>query len=323
MSTVLQALDTLRAALDAEAGPTVAGLWLAFARVKSHELASWQTDEGRARHILAFFGEMRAGRLGLVDVDRYREQRRAARTKRGGRPVSVAQRNREVTLLLRVLNFAVKRKLIAANPIAAAQSERENNVRSGRVSSEAELARLLLASRTQVLRALALLLYDHGMRRGEGARLRWSQIGADGWVTLTRTKGRRIRRVKLTLRTVDAIFALPRSSEWVFTNPETRRAYHPDTLSGWLAEAFAAAGLCGPDGERLTTHTLRHSFAYVARRRRKLPEQTIMRMGGWKTRSAFDRYGIVDEEETAEAWEVMDAGTRVGPKKAPRVEGER
>lgn len=316
MSTVLQALETLRAALDSEAGPIVDDLWLDFARVKSHELASWQTDVGRSRHVLAFFGKMRAGRLTLADVDRYRAKRRGEKTERGGRDVSPAQRNREVTLLVRILNFAVERRSLAANPIAAAEAEPEDNVRAGRIGSEDELGRLLDAC-TPVLAAFALLLFDHGMRRGEGAGLRWAQIGTDGWVTLTKTKGRRHRRVKLTLRTVDAVFALPKLSPWVLTNPKTKKAYHPDTLGGWLADALEAAGLVGPDGERLTPHSLRHSFVYVARRRRKLAERTIMQMGGWKTRSAFDRYGIVDEEETAEAWDAMNEGARVGPKKAP------
>jgi hypothetical protein len=35
-------------------------------------------------------------------------------------------------------------------------------------------------------------------------------------------------------------------------------------------------------------------------------EKTIMKIGGWKTRSAFDRYNIVDEKDLAEAAAKLD-----------------
>ena len=35
-------------------------------------------------------------------------------------------------------------------------------------------------------------------------------------------------------------------------------------------------------------------------------EKTIMKIGGWKTRSVFDRYNIVDEKELAEAAAKLD-----------------
>jgi hypothetical protein len=35
-------------------------------------------------------------------------------------------------------------------------------------------------------------------------------------------------------------------------------------------------------------------------------EKTIMKIGGWKTRSVFDRYNIVDEKDLAEAAAKLD-----------------
>jgi hypothetical protein len=35
-------------------------------------------------------------------------------------------------------------------------------------------------------------------------------------------------------------------------------------------------------------------------------EKTIMKIGGWKTRSVFDRYNIVDEKDLAEAATKLD-----------------
>ena len=42
-------------------------------------------------------------------------------------------------------------------------------------------------------------------------------------------------------------------------------------------------------------------------RRLGVHEKTIMKIGGWKTRSVFDRYNIVDEKDHAEAAELLDA----------------
>jgi hypothetical protein len=35
-------------------------------------------------------------------------------------------------------------------------------------------------------------------------------------------------------------------------------------------------------------------------------EKTIMKIGGWKTRSVFDRYNIVDEKDLADAAAKLD-----------------
>jgi hypothetical protein len=41
-------------------------------------------------------------------------------------------------------------------------------------------------------------------------------------------------------------------------------------------------------------------------RRLGVHEKTIMKIGGWKTRSVFDRYNIVDEKDLADAAAKLD-----------------
>lgn len=53
-------------------------------------------------------------------------------------------------------------------------------------------------------------------------------------------------------------------------------------------------------------HDLRRSGARNLRRA-GVGEDVIMRMGGWKTRSMFSRYSIVDETDLAEAADAYDA----------------
>jgi integrase len=53
-------------------------------------------------------------------------------------------------------------------------------------------------------------------------------------------------------------------------------------------------------------HDLRRSAARTLRRA-GVDEQTIMRLGGWKTRSMFSRYAIVDDQDLVEAQAKLDA----------------
>jgi hypothetical protein len=56
----------------------------------------------------------------------------------------------------------------------------------------------------------------------------------------------------------------------------------------------------------LIFHDLRRSAARNARAS-GVAEGVIMKMGGWKTRSVFDRYAIVAESEMADAIERVEA----------------
>ena len=51
-------------------------------------------------------------------------------------------------------------------------------------------------------------------------------------------------------------------------------------------------------------------------RRAGIDELTIMRLGGWKTRSMFERYAIVDSSDLTEAQQKLDAMRAApGPRK--------
>lgn len=326
----LGVLERATIGAEVEAGPTFRELWALFAEVYEHRLGDWVTESGRAEnHLLPYFGGRDVLALTLRDLELYRSRRRSETSDRTKRPVSAATRNREIGLLQRVLNFAVRFKYIAHNPIAGAEPEPEHGIRRAKVQSERELQRLLRRC-TPLIRALVVALHDSGMRRLEVMRLRWDQIErSTRWVTLTRTKRHQARRVRLSPRAARELATLPRFCPWVFANPSTGQPFSPRWLYRKYRKAIARAGLVGPGGEPYVLHTLRHTFAYVARRRRKLPERAIMAMGGWKTRSAFDRYGITDEAEIAEAWDVVDIGVardlaelrssvRRGPRKGPR-----
>lgn len=322
------ALETLQQALGAEKPSSpVRDLWPKFGERSRAKLASWRDDLGRWSHnVEPYFGAIPAETITEQMVEDYRAHRAGQLTRRR-KPPTPATVNREIMLLKRILNYSAARRLIRFNPLADTANAPENNIRHTKISGEEQLARLL-GHCSPLLAALVLTLYDTGMRRMEAIGLRWDEIDFEtSRAVLRHTKNGQPRRPKLTPRVISAIAALPKCSEWIFANPETRKPYHPRYLYELFLRAVRASGLEGIDGEQICFHTFRHSFAYVARRRRRLSEKQIMAMGGWKTRAAFDRYGIVDEEETEEAWENFAKGLnaelaqiaetkRVGPKRS-------
>lgn len=304
-----EALEVLRRALaPAAPSPTVRVLAERWADVHRGRLQDFKTEEGRLAHVVAFFGDRDASTLTIFDIDGekgYRAHRRGQKKQRGGGELRPATINREVTLLQRVLNFAVKEKLLRANPIKHAKPEPENNIQQSKIESEAKLQALLKASDTAITEALILCLFETGARRMEIMGMRWDWFDGE-WLVFPKTKNRQPRRVKLAPRALAALKRLRRieGSPFVFTNPRTKRRYNPRTLSRFFELAVRDSGLEGVNGESLTPHKCRHGAAYRFRRKFRLPTETARKMLGQKTDAAFRRYGIVDDEETEEAWNI-------------------
>lgn len=305
--------------------PTMAALWDHFwaARGTGHKskrdtrgqwtrLCRYRFPDGRS------LAEMRASEVPQTFVAQYREWRLNQITRRGKapRPGTV---NRETDRVRAVLNLAVRDRLIVRSPLGSVSSLRENNVRQTKIRSEAEFELLLDACDevSDVLRPLCLSYMDAGLRRMEAIRLRWDELeakengGGRARLAGKRTKSNRPRSPHLTVRTFAALSSLPRVSDWVFANTriypggkKTRfygRPYSAFHMHRLFQKAVKLSGLIGIESESITFHVLRHSFAYRARRLWRWSELVIMQQGGWRTRAAFERYGIVDDEELDDA----------------------
>jgi integrase len=77
--------------------------------------------------------------------------------------------------------------------------------------------------------------------------------------------------------------------------------------------ALDTAGLTG-----VSFHDLRRSFVTNARRRR-VPESVVMKMSGHRTRSVFDRYNIIEEDDLREAREAHRGRGSPSPGSVPRT----
>jgi integrase len=281
---------------------TVAEAWALYEPVTRRDNDSWQSDVGRARSVVRHLEREQVMNLNEARIDQYRTARLGETTRRKG-PPSWQTLDHEVALLKRFLEYARKSGKIPSNPLAAVALLRKPNVR--RVLIDEDEAERLVSGAEELLRPIILVAYDTGMRRGEVLKLRWDQVDLrEGCLRLAAedTKTDRPRNVFLTARTLEALRALPRHvrSGFVFVNPATGRPWN--NIRRMWKRACKAAGL--PAG--VWFHDARRSFCTNARRR-QVPESVVMRMSGHRTRSVFDRYNIVEDEDVRQAVRRIEA----------------
>ena len=335
--------------LQADSGPTFASRRKRHYREEARHLDSARDAKRIGRLLLAAWADRPCLEITTAVAEDYRDARHQQTTRRG-RPPAPATINRELQRARRCLQWAVEQRLLPYNPLATVRMEDEANVRKTKIRTEAELEPIL-AECDKWLRALVLVCIDCGFRRMEAVTLEWTQLGMvrikgqpRPVIELWDTKAGRTgsidasgrRRVGLTDRTFQAIWDLPRAGKYIFCGrlPGRYRSGREAPLrpgshvnAGAALRKFqracARAGFKGADDEPVTLHMLRHSAMYRFRVRDRLPERTVMRQLGQKTRAAYDRYGIGDEHESAEMFETVNANIaaeleRLTGRKPPR-----
>lgn len=303
-------------------GPTVRSLLDGWGNAHGR-LRTFACDHERALRLLDFvpkdgpfagtaIGDREAMSIGLTDVDLWRSHRYGQVT-RLGRPPSAATINREIMMLLRVLNFGVSRRLIPYNPLGGGDVlEEEDNTREV-VIDEAGFAAIVRHLRHQpVAVAFVTLAFDSGMRITEVHLSRWSWFdSARGYVTIPGSvaKNGMQRPADLTKRAMAALAKLGRSpgEDRVFVNPETGELFDQRWLYELYRRAVDAAGVRGPSGEMPVFHDLRRSWVTLARRR-GVPESEIMVKSGHQDHSVFRRYSIVGDEDLRRSRDRMETG---------------
>lgn len=249
------------------------------------------------KHVLPYFTGRRAHEVTPVDIQSFTKQRQEA-------GASNAEINRELALLKRAYNLAVRAERITKKPYIPMLVER--NVRQGFFELrefEAVLSRL-----PDSLRPPMTFAYYTGWRTAsEILRLTWNQVDLDaGTVRLEvhTTKNDDARPIYLPQLLLDVL-----ERQWqehltgypdcplVFHNHGRRIVnYYP----AWHA-ACREAGIVGK---------IPHDFRRTAVRnlvRAGVPERVAMAITGHKTRSVFERYNIVSDGDLREAARKMNS----------------
>jgi len=250
-------------------------------------------------HLRDWFSLKKAMAITPQDIDAYTEARLAL----GAKAATV---NRELAALRRMFRLAVRKQVLPSAPVITLL--REDNAREGfidpadfdaflnelralgegDVADAVEFGYLTLARRANVLRAqwswFTFDVGEDGIPQGGAARL-------PGAVT----KNGKPLALPLNDRLLDVI-----RRRWKVRVPACPYIFH---RRGRRIVRFdrpweLAAATVGRPG--LLFHDLRRSGARNYRRA-GVAEDVIMRIGGWRTRSMFQRYNIVDEADLIDA----------------------
>jgi integrase len=269
------------------------------------------------KHLTGYFGGRKASTITAADIDQYVIQRR-------GEGCADSSLNKELGCLGRGFKFAIKDRFLEWMPeIPFFKCE---NVREGYVT-ETQFEKIKKGL-DEPIQDVAQFGFIAGWRKGEILGLLWRQVD---WHTLTiRLPGKQTKNGKPRLfpfkgdPILRALFEKRRETtrrleretgriiQNVFTWEDGRLI---KCFRGNWDRACTAAGLPG-----LLFHDLRRS-ACRAMVRAGLREPSVMDLLGHKTRSMFDRYAIMDEEDLeADVAKLAQARKEAPPEPEPQAE---
>jgi integrase len=252
-------------------GPTISDLCDEYsARENGKKPGTIRSDNSRIKlHIKPKLGRLKVAAVTSEQVETFM------------RGLSPGNKGRTVGLLGAMFNYAVKRKLVAVNPVRGI--EKPKDIKRTRRLSEAEYAQLGMALNGGVLSDIFLFLVVTGFRSGEARNLLWSELDLErSTVTLGDTKtGISVR--PLSGAAIEIIQRQSRTNEYVFDYGQGRPINSLRTY--WLKLGMA---------KDVTPHVLRHSFASLGADL-GLADSTIAGLIGHKQQSMTSRYLHLDK----------------------------
>ena len=268
---------------------------MAHAYLEDYVLQKYRTlttARARVEHLRGFFAGRPAGGISPDAVRQYQLCRR----KEGAEAGTI---NRETSALSRMFQLAIRRGLFEHMPLFPNRLE-ENPPREG-FFEHAEYVKVRVHAPASYRDVLDFAYYS-GWRRNEILELTWDEVDLNGGVIRlaalrSKTKTGRVLPISAPLRQV-----LDRRTR--LRQPGDRRVFRRDgvTVRSWrhaLRDACRKANV---------PHRLLHDCRRTAARnliRAGVPERIAMLLTGHKTRSVFDRYNIVNEQE------LLNAGKRL------------
>lgn len=218
----------------------IAAKFIANADVKSSHLYHLNI-------LLPFFADLPAMRLTKSQIEEFRRFRR-----KGNPKIKDSSVNRDLSVLRRVLYWAVEESILLSNPLGRLRMARERRTRRTILSVEEE-DRLLAVAPTHLRRIIVAAL-DTGMRRGEILGQRWEHIDFSRKllsVTRSKTPEGEAREIPLSEHLFTLLSDRRQQEGFVFTLRDQKISW---IRKGWLATLKRGAV------RHTRFHDLRHTF---------------------------------------------------------------
>jgi integrase len=247
-------------------------------------------------HLEPFFGSRRVLEVTSDLIARYVDQRQVENAQN-------ATINREMAALKRMFRIAMYSTPPKVLRLPKFPKLTENNIRKGFLE-DAQYEKLIGYFPDVWFRTLVEMGRTYGWRISELINLRVRQVDIGARIIRLEpgtTKNKDGREVTMT-RAVHALLAQcvegKAAGDAVFTRSDGKAVR--DFRDAW-AKATEFAGVPG-----LLFHDLRRTAGRNLRRA-GIAEGVIMKIGGWRTRSVFERYAIVSQTDIADALKKLEA----------------
>jgi integrase len=272
-------------------------------------------------HLQPFFGNLRAVEVSSDLVARYVDSRQQA----GAENATI---NRELACLKRMYHLAQRMTPPKVQRVPIFPKLKEDNIRKGFLE-DAAYSRLLNACPELWFRALLEVGRTYGWRRGELLRMRAREVDLIARTlrlepgTTKNRDGREVTMTETIYRLMCVLLVGKNPDDFVFTRKNGTPVR--DIRKTWWASCIRAGvgkmvcGDCsspviGPKCDTcksgnlkyqgLIFHDLRRTAARNLRRA-GVAEGVIQKIGGWRTRSVFERYAIVSQADIVDAMKML------------------
>jgi len=280
-------------------------------------------------HLVPFFGDTPLSKIGSFDIERYKKQRLAEPTLRGGdrrsktvrvqgsKPAALAKTaapasvNRELAVLSHLFNQAVEWGWLQARP-ARVKRFKEDNGRIVYLTTE-QVARLIEAAKTDGSTAIypfIIVGLNTGMRLSEILRMRKEHVDVNRRRIHIPLAKAGMREQPITDDLADFlkgyVEGLPPGTPWLFPSPASKSG-HLNDIRRPYRRVVAAAGL---DPKQVIRHTLRHTaISHLVQAGVDLP--TVKRISGHKTLSMVERYSHANGEHISQAMDKLQQRLKI------------